>query len=395
MVLKIKDIMSSQVVTVSVDTPIDEAASIMEVKPISCVVILHHRQPVGILTERDIVREIIVAGRDPKTTPVSAIMKKSLPVVDPDDPINVVFDIIQKYGIRHLPVTRGTQLFGVVSESDVMRGFRKIELDLEQGLLSGKLSVEEFAKKRKEMLVKKTQQNTTLSSGSIDLDNLIGGGLIRGTSVAIEGPPGSGKGLLGFLFLIAGLKKEEKGIYIYMGDNVDNIQNGFRAFGVDVQEYIKKELLHFIELKPLDALTASSSVNAVKVDDPKQLIDKIKQLLHGNTNSRLVFNTLSHQVMLMDAKSLYKHVYEVTDVCRANKWSALYLVEEGINEPSNIVSIEQLLDGVIQIKYNENKNEIERRLIVKKMEGGKMVPQKYFVCQFDPAKGMIICPPIT
>ncbi len=397
MVMKIKDIMSPKVITVSVETTVEEAANIMESKPISCVVVMHHRHPVGILTERDIVQGIIVESRDPRTTQVGSIMKKSMLSVDPDDPITKVFDIIQKYGIRHLPVTRGTELFGLISQSDIMRGFRKIEQDLEESLASGKLSMEEYAKKRKEFLqeTSKKQDAAMFSTGSADLDALLGGGLSRGTSIAIEGPPGSGKGLLGFLFLIDGMRRGEKGIYVFMGDTVENIRNGFRAFGIDTVDYVKKDLLSFIELKPHDAFAGNPDLIIISLDDPKSLVGKVDELASRSSSTRIVLDTLSHQVMFLDIKTLYRHVYQFSDACRIKKWSALYIIEEGISEPSNIVSLEQLMDGLIQIKYSENKNEIERRLIAKKMEGGRMVPQKFFTCQFDAAKGLIICPPNT
>ena len=394
--MKVSEIMSKQVITVSVDTSIEEAAKVMASKNISSLVVLHHRQPVGILTERDIVREVVIDSHNPGAMIVKQVMKKNLPTISPDDPVMKVYDHIEKYQLRHFPVTRGRDLVGVVTESDVMRGFHKIEQELEESLLSGKLTLEQYSQKRKEFLseiAKAKKQETVAGTGSKDLDSLLGGGYLRGTTVAIEGPPGSGKGLLGFLFLIEGLRNGERCVYIYMGDSVENIRNGFRAFGVDAFSYVREGKLSFIELRPVDSPSDDSRVASVPLDDAKHLIAKVREFSAGPGRLRLVMSTVSHQSMFIDSRALYRYVYNFSDHCRTQKWTALYLIEYGVNNPAGIISIEQLMDGIIEIKYKENPGELERMLLVKKMEGGRLVPQKFFACSFEPERGIIICPP--
>ena len=74
--ITVKEIMSSSVVGVSVDDTIHAAAKIMDEHSISTVIVTENNKLIGIVTERDIVKKVILTGKNSKKTKISAIMTK-------------------------------------------------------------------------------------------------------------------------------------------------------------------------------------------------------------------------------------------------------------------------------------------------------------------------------
>ncbi|MGE5662313.1 MAG: cyclic nucleotide-binding/CBS domain-containing protein [Ignavibacteriales bacterium] len=77
--------------------------------------------PVGIITERDIVRRIVAESKDPKTTVAYDIMSKPLITVGPEATVYDAALIMTKYMIRRLPIARDNTLLGIITTSDLAR----------------------------------------------------------------------------------------------------------------------------------------------------------------------------------------------------------------------------------------------------------------------------------
>lgn len=77
--------------------------------------------PIGIITERDIVRRVVSAGKDPNRITASNIMSKPVISVDPEMSIHNVALTMTKYRIRRLPVVRDTVLHGIVTAADMAK----------------------------------------------------------------------------------------------------------------------------------------------------------------------------------------------------------------------------------------------------------------------------------
>jgi CBS domain-containing protein len=80
-----------------------------------------HNVPVGIVTERDIVRRVVAEFKDPKTTAAHNIMTKPLITVGPEATIYDAALIMTKYSIRRLPIIRDNILQGIITTSDLAR----------------------------------------------------------------------------------------------------------------------------------------------------------------------------------------------------------------------------------------------------------------------------------
>ena len=120
----VKDIMIKDVVTITVDKTVFEAAELMDSKGIGCLIIVQGETPVGIVTERDFVRRII-AKKLPYDIKVSEIMTKNLVAVDPDVSLKDAARLMSSNKIRRLPVVKQKKLVGIVVASDFIRNLGK------------------------------------------------------------------------------------------------------------------------------------------------------------------------------------------------------------------------------------------------------------------------------
>lgn len=121
---KVADILShkgSHVTSVTPGTTVLEALRIMAEQNIGSVVVLEGKQYLGIMTERDYSRKVILNGRSSTDTPVSEIMSRDFPVVTPNDTVEFCMQLMSDKNIRYLPVFDKEALSGIVSINDVVR----------------------------------------------------------------------------------------------------------------------------------------------------------------------------------------------------------------------------------------------------------------------------------
>ena len=87
----------------------------------SVVVVNEKNHPLGIVTERDIVRRVISDGKDPKITKVDDIKTTSLITIDPETSVYDAALIMTKYRIRRLPVVKDNTLYGIITSDDLVK----------------------------------------------------------------------------------------------------------------------------------------------------------------------------------------------------------------------------------------------------------------------------------
>jgi citrate synthase len=116
----VAEVMSSPVVTVSPDETVSSAASVMQDRSVGSVVVVDGTRPIGILTERDIVR-LAAAGPSGEGTKVAEWMTADPDCVQPGLSVQEAFASLGAHGYRHIPVVDGSGLVGIVSLRDLMR----------------------------------------------------------------------------------------------------------------------------------------------------------------------------------------------------------------------------------------------------------------------------------
>jgi signal-transduction protein with cAMP-binding, CBS, and nucleotidyltransferase domain len=97
-----------------------DAIRLMDGKNVGALPVVDDKTLVGIVSERDYIRKVIVEGRSPKNTPVSDIMTKQVLTVNPSNTVTECMRIMTERRVRHLPVLEGTKLVGILSIRDVV-----------------------------------------------------------------------------------------------------------------------------------------------------------------------------------------------------------------------------------------------------------------------------------
>jgi CBS domain-containing protein len=120
----IKDIMTKDVITIETSKTVFEAAELMSDKAVSCLIVVIKGFPVGIITERDIVRRI-VAKRGSPDVRVTEVMSKTLITVEPETSLRDAARVMLTNKIRRLPVLKNNCLVGIVVASDFVRNVGK------------------------------------------------------------------------------------------------------------------------------------------------------------------------------------------------------------------------------------------------------------------------------
>ncbi len=118
----VADIMSSPVITVEGEVNVRDAALLMTDKRIGSIVVTERGQPVGIVTERDMIERVVSLCRDPCETKMKEIMSSPLITTRSDVPILDAMRQMRKQGISRLVVVDDEKLVGIVSERDIVRG---------------------------------------------------------------------------------------------------------------------------------------------------------------------------------------------------------------------------------------------------------------------------------
>lgn len=99
-----------------------DALKLMAEKNIGSVIVTDAGgQYMGIVTERDYSRKVVLKGKNSTTTPVDEIMTTDLPAVTPGDTITHCRQLMTSQNIRYLPVFSGSELKGIISMSDVVK----------------------------------------------------------------------------------------------------------------------------------------------------------------------------------------------------------------------------------------------------------------------------------
>jgi CBS domain-containing protein len=111
----------SRVVTIGPDALLAEAVSTLMEAGVGSLLVLDGERVVGILTERDVLRENARHFDEMKGRKVSDIMTRDVLIGLPDDSLDYVMDLMTARRIRHLPILEGTKLAGIVSIGDVVK----------------------------------------------------------------------------------------------------------------------------------------------------------------------------------------------------------------------------------------------------------------------------------
>ena len=117
---KVREVMTDRPRAVTPDTPVSEAARLMESEDVGALPVLDGEQLAGIVTDRDIVIRAVAKERDPKGMPVREVASKDVATIGPDDSLSDALKLMASAQVRRIPVVdEGNRLVGMVSQADV------------------------------------------------------------------------------------------------------------------------------------------------------------------------------------------------------------------------------------------------------------------------------------
>jgi KaiC/GvpD/RAD55 family RecA-like ATPase len=215
-----------------------------------------------------------------------------------------------------------------------------------------------------------------VSTGLEQLDSLLGGeGYPEKSSILVAGPPGVGKEALGYWFIRSGLLSSEPCVYVtHLA--VSEVLDDMRAF------HVPKGKLPFW-------IAQDGSDVRCDINDLTGLSSKIKEIIQKKTlegtRVRVVTDILSSLLMLNPPDAIYRFFNQLLSDSKRNNAVFLATIEEGMHQPQVLASMEQLFDGVLELRLYEKGPRIEPLFRVRKMRG--LMPQpKYFRYDFADGK---------
>ena len=113
-------IKDQKVITAARQQTVLEVARLMVDHNIGAVPVLENGRLVGIFSERDLMKRVVVGGREPAGTRVGQVMTEDPLTVEDGDPLETCMTLMRRHGFRHLPVCRNGELQGLVSLRDIV-----------------------------------------------------------------------------------------------------------------------------------------------------------------------------------------------------------------------------------------------------------------------------------
>jgi len=108
-------------ISVLPQTSVFNALKVMAENNIGSVVVMQDEKFLGIITERDYSRKVVLKGKNSTDTKVNEIMTSEFPLLKPTDTVEYCMELMTKNNIRYLPVFDGKNLGGIISISDVVK----------------------------------------------------------------------------------------------------------------------------------------------------------------------------------------------------------------------------------------------------------------------------------
>lgn len=119
--ISVEKIMTKNPLTVKKDDTVSKLAEEMTKKRVGSVIVLERDKPIGIITDTDLTKRIILPAKNSKTTTAGEIMSTPLVFVSPKDDYTVAIEKMKKYKIKRIPVIDKGKLVGILTTTDIAR----------------------------------------------------------------------------------------------------------------------------------------------------------------------------------------------------------------------------------------------------------------------------------
>ncbi len=196
-----------------------------------------------------------------------------------------------------------------------------------------------------------------VSTGVGELDQLLKDGYPDKSAILIVGPPGIGKEALGYWFARAGLAKGEFCMYVTRL-SVPEIVQDTKAFGAEMNGSIVW-------------FARDGGQSRIDINDLPGLSVTIKETLrkNGERPIRVVTDILSSLLMLNSPETIYRFLSQLLSEVKQYDAVVLATLEDGMHQPQVLAAMEQLFDGVLELRLYEEGLRLRSLLRIMKMRG--------------------------
>ena len=211
-------------------------------------------------------------------------------------------------------------------------------------------------------------------TGILDLDSQIGGGFPEGSVILLLEDPGAEAEILSFYFVVEGLKKNEKALYITTDDTMEEIKESLKVY-FNIPENIS-EKIKFIDLMSSRIVGGCKSFGSI----PSIYGDAHNQVINGifkECYDRIVLNNLAYFTKNYDRDTVMNLLENLSIYVKRKKSVVLILLPKGLLDSSYEVAIKHVVDGVIEMSIVEAENEVQRRIKILKLKR-TIVPKSIF-----------------
>ncbi|MBS7658778.1 MAG: KaiC domain-containing protein [Candidatus Bathyarchaeia archaeon] len=203
-----------------------------------------------------------------------------------------------------------------------------------------------------------------LSTGIIEFDKLIEGGIPKGFLVAVVGEPGTGKTIFSIHFIAQGIKEGDKCIYVTTEESRSSIIKQAAQFGIDFQKAVEAKKLLIIDA--LMGLEDSWSLKSLEIEELiNKVIEAKKALSYGR--SRLIIDSLS--AFWLDKPAMARrYSYLVKKIL--SKWDFTVLVTSQYAITTSDAfgfGLEHIADGIIRFRRIVRNGVLKRYILIEKM----------------------------
>jgi len=199
-----------------------------------------------------------------------------------------------------------------------------------------------------------------LTSGDDQLDAMLGGGVERGSSILILGPPGTGKSLLALTFIVDAAARGEKSAMFVFDEEIGLLKRRALALGFDLQSYIDRGLL------VLEAVDAAELA-------PGEFAHRVRRYVDDGKCQTVVIDSLNgYQAAMPQQDFLVLHMHELLQFLnRRGVTTFLTVAQNGlVGEMKSPVDVTYLADTVVLLRFFEALGRIRRAISVIKKRAG-------------------------
>jgi len=115
----VKEAMKTNLAKVEPNMTVLDAAQLMKKRKIGNVLVVEKKQPIGILTESDILKKVVAEGKNAKDVLVKNVMSTPIIVIDPYVSLEEAMKTMGKCNVRRLPVCEKDELIGIITQKDI------------------------------------------------------------------------------------------------------------------------------------------------------------------------------------------------------------------------------------------------------------------------------------